>query len=284
MTSTPFFGGSTAEDASARSLRSQVPAQAVLTELLRHAQPGKRGRAGRLLGRSPLTHEAEGWYVGALGEQRMGDVLAGMPAPWVVLHAVPVGKGSTDVDHVVLGPGGVFTINTKHHPGKPVWVAGRTMLVAGHKQPYIPKAEGEATAAAKLLSTAAGVPVPVRPVIALVGLKQLTVRKKPERVHITTARRLTRWLLDQPVVLAPDELARLLPLAERPTTWRLNPPRLEPAARLEQQFRLLHREVRSARRTRTLWTGSVGAGALAVLAAGGPDLLQALWEVGPTAP
>lgn len=193
-------------------------------------------------------------------------------------------QGCTDIDHVVLGPAGVFTINTKHHPGKPVWVAGRTCLVAGHKQPYIPKAQAEAKAAAKLLATASRAPVAVRSVIALVGVKTLTVRETPEHVHVTTERRLTRWLLGQPVVLAPDELARLLPLADRPTTWHLAPPCLEPAAVLEERFRLLQREVRSARRTRMLWAGATGAGALAALAAEGPDLLQALLQAGPSTP
>lgn len=275
MTSTPYFAAAVSEPPTAATLRAHVPAHAVLAELLRQAQPGRRGRADRLLGTSPLSAEARSWYVGALGEQRVGAVLARLPAPWVVLHAVPVGKASTDIDHVVLGPAGVFTINTKHHPGKAVWVAGRTLLVAGQKQPYIPKAEGEAKAAATLLHAAVGVAVPVRPVLALVGLEKLTVRRAPERAHVLTERHLVRWLLAQPPVLAADELARLLRLAEKPTTWHPAPPPLPSGASLEERFRALHHEVRTARRTRTTWVGAAVFGGLSVLAGGGPDLVQA---------
>ena len=54
-----------------------------------------------------------------------------------MLDAVPVGTGSTDIDHVLVGPGGVFTINTKHHLGQPVWVARRTLMVAGEDAPSL---------------------------------------------------------------------------------------------------------------------------------------------------
>jgi hypothetical protein len=45
-------------------------------------------------------------YVGALLEQLV-------PEGWRVLHDVNTGRGN--VDHVVLGPGGVFTVETKSH-------------------------------------------------------------------------------------------------------------------------------------------------------------------------
>jgi hypothetical protein len=32
-----------------------------------------------------------------------------------VLHAVPVGDRGSDIDHVVIGHGGVYTVNTKTH-------------------------------------------------------------------------------------------------------------------------------------------------------------------------
>ena len=36
---------------------------------------------------------------------------------WRVLHSVPV-EGGRDIDHVMIGPPGVVTINSKHHrPG-----------------------------------------------------------------------------------------------------------------------------------------------------------------------
>ena len=75
----------------------------------------------------------------------------------------PVGKGDSDIDHVVIGPGGVFTINTKNHSGQKVWVAGRIFLVNGQKQPHLRNAGHEAQRASRLLSAAAGFRVDVVP-------------------------------------------------------------------------------------------------------------------------
>lgn len=67
------------------------------------------------------------WRVGAEGEHVIAEVLAGLVTvsrfgrlrgrtpDWWVLHSVPVGTGSSDIDHVIGGPPGILTINTKHH-------------------------------------------------------------------------------------------------------------------------------------------------------------------------
>ena len=104
----------------------------------------------------------------------VGRLLDKLPDGWAVLHAVPVGKGDTDIDHVVIGPGGVFTINTKNHSGQKVWVAGRTFMVNGQKQPHLRNAGHEAQRASRLLSAAAGFRVDVVPVIAVVDPASLT--------------------------------------------------------------------------------------------------------------
>ncbi|MEV0525811.1 nuclease-related domain-containing protein [Streptomyces sp. NPDC050439] len=40
---------------------------------------------------------------------------------WRVLHGVPKANGG-DIDHLLIGPGGVFSINTKNHDAASVWV------------------------------------------------------------------------------------------------------------------------------------------------------------------
>ena len=124
-----------------------------------------RSPVARALGVSPLDEERAAWYRGALGEAAVGRLLEKLPEGWTVLHAVPVGKGDSDIDHVVIGPGGVFTINTKNHAGQQAWVPGRTLLVNGQKQPHLRNAGHEAQRASRLLSAAAGfrVDVPADP-------------------------------------------------------------------------------------------------------------------------
>jgi len=62
---------------------------------------------------------------------------------WKVLHAIPVGENGSDID-VVIGPGGPFTINTKHHPNSAVYVGGNTFMVDGQLVPYVRNSRFEA--------------------------------------------------------------------------------------------------------------------------------------------
>jgi hypothetical protein len=74
-----------------------------------------------------------------------------------MLHAVSLGPGG-DVDHLLIGPFGVFTVNTKHRPGAVVQVCDRVVFVRGRQQPYIGKAGREAARVRTALSSAAGRP------------------------------------------------------------------------------------------------------------------------------
>ena len=53
---------------------------------------------------------------GAVAEEHVGGLLDQLPrARWRVIHDATLGRGN--VDHIVIGPPGVFTIETKSHPG-----------------------------------------------------------------------------------------------------------------------------------------------------------------------
>src|SRR5680860_1213119 len=59
------------------------------------------------------------WRIGADGEEKVATQLAKVAKKdprWRFLHAIPVGDRGSDIDHVIVGPGGVFTVNAKHHP------------------------------------------------------------------------------------------------------------------------------------------------------------------------
>ena len=56
------------------------------------------------------------WGRGAAGEEHVGSVLDELrPAGWFALHDVDVGRGN--IDHVLVGPAGIYTIETKEPPG-----------------------------------------------------------------------------------------------------------------------------------------------------------------------
>lgn len=234
------------------TLMGRIPGQSVISQVLAlQAQASPRSWWGRFLGHSPLSADARPWYQGAVGEIAVGKLLANLGPEWVVLHAVPVGDRGTDIDHVLIGPPGVFTLNTKNHAGQPVWVAGRTLMVGGHRQPHIPKAFHEATRVENLLSTAVGGPVPVTGVLVLVGPRGFTIKEEPVGVAVVTDRQLLRWPHRRPPVLATEQLTRLTAAAALPETWGAHLPEAEDSAALQAAFNVLDRQVRTARRRRT---------------------------------
>jgi Nuclease-related domain len=53
---------------------------------------------------------------GATGEEHVGALLEELSqVGWHVMHDVSLGHGN--VDHILIGPAGVFTVETKSHPG-----------------------------------------------------------------------------------------------------------------------------------------------------------------------
>lgn len=208
----------------ADTMRDRFAAQAVIEELLRvQGDVPRRSTLGRLFGLSPLGADSVPWYLGAKGERAVGSLLESLPPEWAVFHALPVGVKGSDIDHVLVGPPGIFTVNTKHHRGQTVWVAGRNLLVSGRKTRYIRDAELEAERVTELVRRRMPRSAPARPVVAFVGPQQLTIREKPASVTIVDARHLRRWLLSLPPTLAWPERMEITAIVDNPATWRRPP-------------------------------------------------------------
>lgn len=208
----------------------------------------------RFFGRSPLADDAVSWYLGALGELAVGGILERLPEGWHARHALPLGSGQSDIDHLVVGPGGVFTINTKHHAGKNIWVAGRTLLVDGQPQQYIRAAAAEANRVARLLGERMPHPVAVHPLLVMVDPKRIAVKERPERVRVLNAHDVRRWLRQQPATLSIDAVAEVLAVIDDPRLWRATDAGDPALART--RFAALHGEVRAASRRRRLWSAA----------------------------
>lgn len=163
--------------------------------------------------------EERAWRVGADGEERVARRLRKLPERWHVLHAVPVGERDSDIDHVVVGPAGVFTLNTKNHSRSKVWVAERSFLVNGQRTDYLRNARHEASRASRLLSAACGWDVAVEPVIVVLAA-QLTIKAQPDGVHVVARRQIARWLLRRPTRLDPGAADRIFDQARRDIVWR----------------------------------------------------------------
>lgn len=120
------------------------------------------------------SSEWDNWYTGLEGERRVGRELHRLsPLGWRILHGVEKSNGG-DIDHLVIGPGGVFSINTKTHRGASVWVGDSMAKVnGGPPQPYAAASKAEADYVRKVLGRYCDFDVPVEPVLAFVGAASL---------------------------------------------------------------------------------------------------------------
>ncbi len=66
-----------------------------------------------------LEQEAANWEQGAEGERRVAAVLDELPADFVVFHDLQLpAPSNANVDHLVIGIGGVWAIDAKHYTNK----------------------------------------------------------------------------------------------------------------------------------------------------------------------
>ena len=144
-----------------------------------------------------MRTSARQFAAGARGERTVGRQLSRWATRygWHVLHAVPVGQRGADIDHVVIGPFGVVTVNTKT-TGAAVWVGEYGLTVGGQPVDYLRKSRHEADRAGRLLHRATGLEVPVQAAIVFVGPRKVTVRGGgPADVAVLpTPRALRHWL------------------------------------------------------------------------------------------
>jgi hypothetical protein len=157
---------------------------AILQLLAEQAVVAPRSRIARMVGFSPLNHETQVLYRGVVGEIEVGEALARLDPEWVVLHALPVDEGDADIDHLVIGPSGVFIVATKNHTGQAVWASQRTLMVGGVRYPHIRNMEYEMGRAERMLSAGAGRPVEVSGILAIVAPKSLVVRERHRDVAV----------------------------------------------------------------------------------------------------
>jgi hypothetical protein len=183
-------------------LAQRRPGHELLAEIeQRHAAASKPSPDG-LPG--ALDPEIAHWCVGYVGEETVAATLTALPSPWRVLHSVPTGNNGKDIDHVLVGPAGIFTMNTKHHPGGTVDVKEDAVFLGPTFQPYLSKSRSEARGAQEVLDRL-HLPGRVSAILCVVDAR-LRMKQPPAGVHVTDERQLVSWLLTQPALLAPAQV------------------------------------------------------------------------------
>lgn len=244
-----------------RSLRERIAGQSAMSDVvLAQAIAPARGLVPRIFGVSPLTPASRVSYDGALGELLVGDVLENLGGTWDVLHDLPladIDQAERVLDHLVIGPAGVFAVHVTNHTDRDVVIGADHLIVGGEELDDIQHAKADADAASRLLAAASGSPVRVRPLLVVVNPRRLSVRVAASVVRVIPSSQLERFLSRAPRTLSGDEVARISDLADLATTW---PPAATPGLdvqSLHRQFAVVRDEVRRALIHRVLW-GALG--------------------------
>ncbi|MEU2713847.1 nuclease-related domain-containing protein [Streptomyces sp. NPDC007205] len=188
-----------------------------LRDLLAESGPRLMERVASRLLRRPT--EWDSWRKGLAGERRVGAELNRLGRHgWRVLHSVPLAN-KVDIDHLLIGPGGVFSINTKHHHKRAVWVGDDSVKVDhGKPAPYARKSRAEAKRVARVLERYCDFPVPVEPVLVFVGVIELKVVATQLDVQVYQERQVSA-LAPLSGVLTADQVEQVYSVARHRQAW-----------------------------------------------------------------
>jgi hypothetical protein len=156
------------------------------------------------------------------GSRATAGWLGRLPEGWHLFNEIPSDGQSLSIDHLLVAPAGVFTVQLRSLTGK-IWVASQELRHNGHKTSFLPKAVAEAKRASKLLSATLQRPIEVHPVLAILA-DDWTIKERPTDVLVAAPRGVKDWLRSQPRVLSPGEVVTISAAVSEPATWQRSGP------------------------------------------------------------
>jgi hypothetical protein len=148
------------------------------------------------------------WRRGAAGERRTARLLAPLERHgWAVLHDLAVPGSAANIDHLVIGPGGVVVIDSKQYRGRLqldrdglLW-HGRHLLIS-----RLRRVRWEADQADEVLGIAE---IQVGAIVAVHGARVPWGHLEVDGVSVAAARRVPDLLQALPPILGPERVAWL---------------------------------------------------------------------------
>jgi hypothetical protein len=152
--------------------------------------------------------DAVAWRRGAVGERRTARLLGPLERHgWAILHDLAVPGSRANIDHLAIGPGGVFVIDSKQYRGRlQLDPTGRLWHGRYPLAPTVQAVSFEADQAAQVLTDP---DVVVVPIMAVHGAQVPWGKVVMQGVPVVRARRLASMLRALPAVLGPERVAAL---------------------------------------------------------------------------
>lgn len=159
---------------------------------------------------------AAAWAAGAEGEKRAAEELSNLREAWTVLHdrLLRPGQSEANLDHVVVGPGGMFLVDAKNRAGRvTAWEGGlfQHTVQAGDRVSLnlgaeLKKVHGMAAYMAVETGCA------VTPVLCLAGAHEAEFGEPQmvQGVWVVPVSKLVAWLSSRPVALDREMVQRVV--------------------------------------------------------------------------
>lgn len=158
------------------------------------------------------------WRVGADAEEAVGRELEKLPPGWFVRHDIFIGK-RWNVDHIIVGPPGVFLFDTKFRSGI-VKTTRDGIRVNNRRTDMAEKVQDQAREASGQFRDA-GLRTWVQPV--LVFDNDIRGTRQPDGVHVVGLARVIEYLKALPPGLEDAEVQRLGRVLLDDATWPFTP-------------------------------------------------------------
>lgn len=174
-----------------------------------------------------LERSAELWERGAQGEVEVARALESLPEGWVVLHDLAwPGRPRANLDHVVVGPGGVFVVDAKNWSGR-VEVRDQVLVQNGRRREPTVASAAEAAIAVQAL-----MPVPNLCMGVLCFVRDEPLRGWARDVMVCSTANIIEMLTSRPHVLEAHDVQRCVDAVRRSVARRASTSTRGPSARL----------------------------------------------------
>ncbi len=165
-----------------------------------------------------VSQDARNWQRGAVGERRTARQLRRLTRHgWAVFHDLAIPGSGANADHLAIGPGGIFLLDSKNWHGRLAFTPDGTLWYGSYPlTPTLATIGWEASAIAGALAVPAHA---IQPMMVVHGSSIPWGEQYLGGVAILPAGRLVATLLTLPLLLTEHQVAQL---ADRVTT-RLRP-------------------------------------------------------------
>jgi Nuclease-related domain len=158
--------------------------------------------------------EARAWQRGAAGERHVARLLEPLVRQgWGVEHDLRVAGSEATISHVVIGPPGIFAIDTRHYRGR-LRLLDDGLLWHGHSL-LAPTLSATRWKADKLQARIGALDVAVVPIVAVLGAMVPDGQVTSMDVTVLPARRLPGLLRSLPPSLTPERAREVAAQIER---------------------------------------------------------------------